>query len=89
MARACNALDKMSRLLAFVEGLNRTVGGRRACVVGLINAEMVRVWSVITAALLESKGTFREAMCDVHDRFPVEASFDVLGPCVGGSCDQA
>lgn len=40
--------------------------------------------SLITAALLESEGTVKEAICDVGDRFPGEASSDTPGTLAEG-----
>lgn len=46
----------MAELRALFRGLNRTVGSACARAVGLINAELVRFQSLITAALSESEG---------------------------------
>lgn len=77
-ARARKTLDRMFELRAVVEGLNQTVSGEHASVAGLTDADLVSVRSFITAALSESEGTVREAMCDVRDGFTVETSSDAL-----------
>lgn len=69
--RACKTLVKMSELWKFVEELNQTVGGERARVAELVNAELVRVRSVVTVALPESESTVSKAMYGVRDGFPV------------------
>lgn len=79
----------MSELRILVKRLNRTIGGERACLAGLVDAELVRIRSVITAAILESERMVSEAICDVHDGLPAEASSDEPGPSAGGSSDQA
>lgn len=48
--------------------------GELVPVTGLINTELVRVWSVITASLSDSNGTASEENCIVHDCFVVDAS---------------
>lgn len=52
--QAREALDKMSELRGLVEGLNWTIRGERARVAGIFDEELVRVRSVLTAALSES-----------------------------------
>lgn len=78
------ALNKMSELLALVEGMGRTVGGKCKCVAELIDAVLNQVQSVIIAVLLESESTVSEAISDVRDGFHVEAFSDSLGPSGGG-----
>lgn len=62
-AGACKTLGKWSQLCGPAEGLDRTVCGECAFVVGLIEADLVPVRSVITTALSESEGTAREEIC--------------------------
>lgn len=54
-AWARNKLDKMFELWALLEVLNRTVSGERSCVARLVDAELMRVQTEITAALSERK----------------------------------
>lgn len=72
-----------------VEGLSRTVGDEHAEVVGLIDTELARLWSVNTVALSEREGKVREAICNVGDGFLVEQFSDALGPSAGDSSEQA
>lgn len=88
-ARACKTLNKMSELPALVEGLSPTIGGERACHAKLVDVELIHVLSVITAALLESESTVREAICDERDGFDVEVFSDALGRSAVGPSDQA
>lgn len=55
----------------------------------LLDAELVCVWSVITAAFPENRGTVSKAVCDGRESFPFEASSDASGPNSGGSFHQA
>lgn len=82
-------LDKVYTLRAVVEGLNWTVGGGHALVARLIDAELVRVPSFITAALVKSRATFNKAIYGVHEGFAVLASSAVPGPSAEGTSDQA
>lgn len=82
-AGACETMDKMYKLQQLVEGLNQIVSGECGDVAGLVRAELVCVRSVITAALSGGDGTVSKAICDVHNRFPVEASSDALSPSAG------
>lgn len=77
----------MSEVRVFFKRLIWTFSGECACVVMLVDAELVRVRSVITAALSENEGTISEAICDVRRGFPVEASSDVPSLSAGGSSD--
>lgn len=88
-AQAQKKLDKMFKPWVLVEGPNRTVGSELARAAGLVDAEFVCVREVITAAQLESEGTVSEAICNVHDDFPVYSSSDAPIPSAGGSPDQA
>lgn len=87
--RARETLDKMSKLRAPVKGLNRTVVGEHARVTELLKAELVRVLSVITAALSESEGKVSNALCGVRDGFPVDACFDTPAPSAECLSEQA
>lgn len=88
-AWAYNTLDKMSELWALVKGLNRTLGGECVRVLGLIDAELVRVWPVITAAQSKSEGMVREVIYDGCDSFSAKASSDAPVSFSRGSSDQA
>lgn len=81
--------DKVFKFWTLFKGPNRTVGSKRVCVVGLIDAKLERVWLVITAVLSEKEGTVSEAICNVRNSFSVKASYDVKGQSAGGSSDQA
>lgn len=87
-AQAREMLDEMS-LLALGEVLNRTMGGERVRFAGLVDSELIRIRSVTTAALLESEGTVRDAICNLHDGFPVELSPDALFLAARGLYDQS
>lgn len=69
-------LEKILKLLALFQGRDWTVGGESAHVAGCIDAELVRIWSVISAPVSESEGTVSGAICSLHDDVPVEASSD-------------
>lgn len=71
--------DNTFELRALLEGLNRIVGDNRGHVVRLLYAQVVCLWSVIAAALLEGGGRFSGAICDTQEFLFVEASLDV--PC--------
>lgn len=58
-------------------------------VAGMVEADLVLVPLVISASLSESEGSVSEAIRDVLDGFPVEASSDAPGLSAGGSSDQA
>lgn len=88
-AQAPKAVDKMSDLWALVKGLSQTPGGKRGRGLGRVDADRVRIRSVITAGLSESKRTVTEAICDGRNGLLVEASFKVPGPSIGGSSHQA
>lgn len=79
----------MSELKVLVERLGWTLGGKSVRVEGLVDAELVRVLSIITGALSESEGTIIQAKLGVHDGFPVRASSDAPGPCAWGWSDRA
>lgn len=79
----------MSELWVFVEAWSWPISGKCPRVAGLSDAKLVCVQSVITAALSESEGTVSEAICDVHDGFPVEASPDAPGLSAKASSNQA
>lgn len=64
-ALAGEPLDKMFELWGFVEGLNVTVGCKRAPAAVILDTELVPVWSFTTAAFLESKGMLNVIICDV------------------------
>lgn len=64
-ALACKTLDKMSQLQVLAEGLHRTVGSEPTRVPELFDAELIRVWSDITMAFLESEGSVREKIWSV------------------------
>lgn len=66
-----------------------TTGGGQAGVAGLFDAELVSVRWVITAAMSEREGTVSEAIYNVIDRFPFEASSDMPSLSAQGSSDQA
>lgn len=74
----------MSKFRAFVKGLNWTVGEECAQVAELVDGALICILSIIPAGLSESEGTVSEAICDVCDNFPVEASSDVLDSSAGG-----
>lgn len=57
--RARQTLDKMPELYVTVEGPNRTVGGKRARILELVDAELIRIWLFTTAALSQSEGTLK------------------------------
>lgn len=76
-------VDKMSKLWKPVKGLNSTAGAVHDCNAWLVDEELVRVLSVVTAALKESGVMFIEAICDVCVDFPVDSSSDALGISVG------
>lgn len=65
VARARETLYKMYEFRKLVRAVNRNVGGKRLLVVRLVDAELLRVRPVITAALLESEGTVCEAIYDL------------------------
>lgn len=76
-------MKKISERRALVKGLKQTVGCERARVTGRTDAELVRVWFVITAAPLERERTVIDTICDVRDGFPIEGFSDGPGPSVG------
>lgn len=78
--RARETLDKISELRALVRGLSWTVDGDWAHVVGMVDAELLRVWEVITVAQGDSQGRISEASCGAGDVFPVEGFSDAPGP---------
>lgn len=61
---ACKMLNMMSELLALVEVQTRTVSGALACVSASVGAELVRIQSGTTQALLESGATVIDPICD-------------------------
>lgn len=87
--RDLKTLDKISELEALLEGLNRIVGGYCPRFAGLVDAGLVEIRSVLTAALPESEIRVHEEVCNVCDTFPVDLSSDALGPPAGGSFHQA
>lgn len=88
-ARAHETLDKMSKLQKVVEGRNGNFNGEHSCVVELVDAELVCVRLVITAALSESESSASEAICHVCGDLYVEASFRLLLASAGGSSEKA
>lgn len=78
-AQDCNMLDKQSELQAFIKGLNQNTAGELARIVWLFNAELICIWSVITATLSKSEDTARKAKCTVLDS--VFLSRRLLLPC--------
>lgn len=97
-SRAQETLGKMHELWAIKEGLHWTVGRERAaayslCIIkhvpGLVDAEAVCIWSVITGALSESEGMVSDVICDGSDGLPVEVFSDAGSPSGEGSFDQA
>lgn len=66
--------EQMFEPWTLVEGLNWTVGGKRALVAGLDDAELVRIRVVVTVALWNIEGTVSEAICHMRDGVPFEAS---------------
>lgn len=88
-AWSCETMDKISKLQALLEEPDRSVGGERARVAGLVDAELVSVAPVINKALSGSEGMVSEEICDVHDGFPVNWSSDAPDPSVIGLSDQA
>lgn len=79
---ACDTLDVMSEIWALVKEQSRNDGGERAYVAGLVDAELIRFLSFITAALSKSEDTISEAMRDVECDLPDEVSSDACGPSV-------
>lgn len=73
-ARDFQTLDDMLEVRVLVERLDRTIGFQPVRVVGLVNAELVRIQLFITVALLENEGRGSEAICDGREGFRVEAS---------------
>lgn len=73
----------MSKLQELVETLNWTVRRRRACFVGLVEAEWVCIRSVIVGGLSESEDMVSKAIWDTRDGFHVEASFRAPSPSAG------
>lgn len=69
-AWAWKALGNTSELWELVKQLNRTIGGDPARIAGLVDAELIRITSVVTATFLENEGRFRNAMCVVLDYLP-------------------
>lgn len=88
-ARACKTLDNTSELWPVAERLNRTIGGERAHMARLFEAELVRFRSVIAAAFRENEGKVRNEMCDMPYDFPAKASSDAPGPSVVVLSDQS
>lgn len=63
--------------------MNGTAGRERSRIAGIVDAGLIRVQSIISAALLERVGTLNGAICNVNDLLPVEASSDGSGPAAG------
>lgn len=67
-------LNKASEFHAHFERQNQTFGAERACVVGLVDAELVHVGSKSTGLLLKNDSTVSKEFCDMHDSSPVDAA---------------
>lgn len=80
--------DKMSKHMTLVERLSRTVCGEHARAARPVNEELLRVQSVITAALPEDESKDSEAIYDMLDDFSVDTSFESPGLMAGTSSDQ-
>lgn len=78
-ALACETVKKMSELRSLVGGLNLTFGGERACASALFREVIIRVWSVITAALLEIESTSMRQYPTCLRGFAVWAALCALG----------
>lgn len=61
--RAPETLDKMYELQILVQELSLTFTCECGCVAELIYAELKRIWSVITLALLQRERTVSEVIC--------------------------
>lgn len=79
----------MSKLHVHVEGINQTVCGKCVRVAGLVDAELVRIRSAISAALWEIEDTVTVAVSDMPDPFPLQASYKAPGPSPVAFSDQA
>lgn len=79
----------MSKHRALFDGLNSIVRGKRSGVAWLVYVDLIRFRSAITVAQSESKGMVSDAICYMHDCFPVEPSSDVLRPSACVSSDHA
>lgn len=88
-AGAQKTFDKMSELRPLVKKLNQTVGGKRVCVAGLIDAVLVHIQSVITSSLSESEDIVSKVIRHRRDSFPVAAFSETPGPSARSSSDQA
>lgn len=88
-ARTRELSDEMSKIRAPIKGQNRTVGGEHVHIAGLVDAELVPIRLVISAALSERESTVSKAICHVRDGFPVQNSSDARSPSAGGYSDQA
>lgn len=73
---ACRLLDGMSKFRAPVEWLSWTFSDELALVAMLVNAELISVLPLITAALSKSGGRVSHSIRGECDGFPVEASSD-------------
>lgn len=87
-AQACETLDKMFKLRVLLGGLNRTLGGKRACLAELVDATLIRVKVVSTAALYETGGSVSKAICDMPEGLRVQASSEAPRLCASGSSNQ-
>lgn len=67
-AQARDMLDKTSKPLEFVTGLNQRVGGGLLRVSKLVDAEVIQACSVIIAALQEIENTVSNVICCVRER---------------------
>lgn len=79
----------MSELQALVEGLKCTIAGECARAAWLIDAQLILVRYIMTAALLDSEGRVSNAICHVCDGPLVDVSSGTLGLSPGGSSDQS
>lgn len=68
--------------------MNWNISGNSAWSMGLVSAKLVRVWSVIIAALSKSGCTVREAIWDMPDGLPVNVPSGAAGSSAAGSYDQ-
>lgn len=66
-----------------------TASCERSHLAELVNAELIRLQSVTTAALSKFDGTVSDAICSVGGSFPVEGFSCAPGPSADGLPDQA
>lgn len=73
-------LDNRSEIRTLVEGLQLTVGSECACVADLVNAQLILLPLVGTAALSSSAGMVSDSISSMCVGFSVKESSSTPGP---------